>query len=129
MLRYREELVSHLSIVPRYIAVDGVELNGVYIESVATRPEFWGRRFGTALLSAASAHIMDTYDIGAMSTDRVDFYRRAGWQSWAGRSFVQETDEVRPVRPVGTIMVIVAPCLDLNIQGDIVTDWREGDIW
>ena len=130
MLHYRGELISHIAVIPRYIAVERIPLRGVYVESVATKPEFWGKRFGTALLTAATAHITDTYDIGAMSTDRVEFYRRVGWKVWTGCSFVEHRNGVPcPESPRGTIMVVVPPTSAIDVSKDISTDWREGDIW
>jgi GNAT superfamily N-acetyltransferase len=129
VLRYRGQLVSHLAVIPRYIAVDGVPLNAAYVESMATLPEFWGRRFGTALLSAASAHIIDAYDIGALSTRRVDFYQRAGWRVWVGRTLVRKIAEIRPANRIGTLMVILPLGSELSTEGEIATAWRSGDIW
>jgi GNAT superfamily N-acetyltransferase len=98
------------------------------VESIATLPEFWRRRFGTALFSAASAHIIEAYDIGALSTRRVDFYQRAGWRVWSGRTFVMKIAEFRPATRLGTLMVILPPRLELSTDGDIATAWRRGDI-
>src|SRR6188508_3191981 len=57
-------IVSHASVIEREIHVGGAPLRTGYVEAVGTRPEHERRGFGSAVVRAATDHVLTTYDFG-----------------------------------------------------------------
>jgi aminoglycoside 2'-N-acetyltransferase I len=124
-------ILAHASVVPRDLEVDGRPLRTGYVEAMATRPDFQNRGIGTQVLRAVNAHVIDAYELGALDTSSDWFYRRLGWLSWSGPTFVRTVDGVvRTEDEDGNIMVLRTPASgELNLDAPISCDWRPGDVW
>jgi aminoglycoside 2'-N-acetyltransferase I len=124
-------IVSHASIVGRELHVGGVRLRTGYVEAVGTRPEQQRQGFGTAVMRAASQHIRDAYELGALGTGEHAFYERFGWETWRGRAYVRTPDgPERTPAEEGYIMVLRTPTTpELDLEASISCDWRPGDVW
>lgn len=130
MLRYKDELVSHAALVPRLLEQGDRRLRGVYGESMATVPELHGKGVGSVVAAMAVAAINLEYEIGAFGASRYHFYERMGARRWTGPTFVKTPDGRRPAAPArGAVMVLLSADSAVDIDGDLTTDWREGDIW
>lgn len=130
VLRYQGQLVTHLSIVPRAIYINGRDMRAGYVEAVATASQFRGRWFGTSLAAAASAYIVSEFDIGALATSTaISLYARLGWRIWSGKTFAERHGEVIQVGPQGCVMILAPKGVEINIDGNISTNWRDGDVW
>lgn len=130
MLRYRGELVSHAALVPRLLEQDGRALRGVYGESMATVPELQGKGVGSIVATMAVTAVNLDYEIGAFGASRYRFYERLGGQRWRGPTFVRTPEGRRPAVPdQGAVMVLLPEGSTVDIEGDLTTDWRPGDIW
>jgi aminoglycoside 2'-N-acetyltransferase I len=68
LLRLDGRLVSHAVVVERELLVGGWPLRTGYLEAVATAPGFERRGFGTRVVLAATEHIRERYELGALST-------------------------------------------------------------
>jgi aminoglycoside 2'-N-acetyltransferase I len=123
-------IVSHASVVPRTLEVSGREFATGYVEAVATRPELQRRGLATAVMRAAADFIRDRYELGALSSGS-DFYERRGWLRWRGATWYRVGDEVvRTADEDGGVFVLPVGSGDsLDLDGDIVADWRTGDVW
>jgi aminoglycoside 2'-N-acetyltransferase I len=124
-------IVSHASVVQRTIEIGGRPLRTGYVEAVATAPNLQGKGHGSIVMEAASDHIRQTFELGALGTGRHAFYQRLGWQTWLGPAFVRAPEgERRTPDDEGYILVLrapISPAFELNEP--ISCDWRPGDVW
>ena len=131
LLEVDGRLLSHASVVERVLEADGVPLRTGYVEAVATQPTAEGRGYGSAVMTEAGDHIRAGYELGALGTGRISFYRRLGWEAWRGPSFVRTPDgPVRRPDDDGWILVLRTPRtppIDLGLS--LSCDWRPGDVW
>jgi len=123
--------VAHASVVERLLEIDGTPLRTGYVEAVATRPDSRRRGFGASIVSAATDHIRDVYELGALGTGEFDFYARFGWERWRGQAFVRAQGGVeRTPAEEGYIMILRTPRTQgLDLDAPISCDWRSGDVW
>ena len=131
LLELHGAIVAHASVVGRELHAAGRALRTGYVEAVATAPEVQGRGLGSIVMRAAGAHILQTYELGALGTGEHGFYARLGWRTWQGPTFVRTpTGEERTQDEDGGIMVLLTPASDgLDLGGPLSCDWREGDVW
>jgi aminoglycoside 2'-N-acetyltransferase I len=124
-------ILAHASIVPRTLETAGHSLATGYVEAVATRPERQGEGLGTQVMRAATEHVRESYELGALSTHRLDFYRRLGWIDWSGPTAVRtDVGTVRTPDEDGAVLVLLTPSSpDLDPAGALSCDWRPGDVW
>ncbi len=124
-------IIAHAAVVEREIQVEGRSLRTGYVEAVATEPVRQGRGLGSIVMGAATEHIRDTFELGALGTGRQGFYERLGWFTWRGPSAVRTVNGlVRTPAEDGFIMALLtrtSPPLDP--ESAISCDWRPGDVW
>lgn len=124
-------VISHASVVERTLVCAGHSLRTGYVEAVATIAERRGRGHGTAVMRRAAEHVRDEYDLGGLSTGEVAFYERLGWELWRGPTSVDSPDgRRRTPEDDGDVMILRTPRTPpLDLDADIVCDWRAGDVW
>ncbi|HEY8598485.1 MAG TPA: GNAT family N-acetyltransferase [Thermomicrobiales bacterium] len=122
-------LVGHACWAPRLLqAADGPLLRTAYVDAVATDRDVQGRGIGSAVLGRF-AEETSTYTLRALSTSRVSFYTRLGWQRWRGRVAIRTADGLLDT-PDDTILVLPSahtPPLDLD--GLLTGEPRGGQHW
>ncbi|GAC1326132.1 MAG: hypothetical protein NVSMB13_10500 [Mycobacteriales bacterium] len=82
-------------------------------------------------MTALERVIRSAYDLGSLGAtdDAVAFYVRRGWQRWRGPAAVlSPTGIVRAPDEEGAICVLAATA-PLDLDGELVCDWRDGDVW
>lgn len=129
------ELVGHASVVQRQLLHRPPEgpprtLRAGYVEAVAVRADRRRQGIGGALMAALEGLVRGGYALGALSTsdDAQAMYLARGWLPWRGRTFAMTPDGiVRTAEEDAGIMVL--PVVPLDRAGDLVCDWREGDVW
>ncbi len=125
------EIVAHASVVERELHVGDVTLRTGYVEAVAAEPGHQAAGFGTAVMEAIDALILDGYELGALGTGAHHFYERLGWRTWRGPTAVRTADGDRRT-PVddGFVMILRTPATPpLDETSPITCDWRPGDVW
>lgn len=124
-------VVSHASVVGRTLEISGRTLSTGYVEAVATRPDLRGKGLATAIMRAVADHVDEHFRLGALSSGLVGFYERLGWIRWRGATWCRgEAGVFRTADEDGGVLVLptrTGPPAD--VEGDIVVDWREGDVW
>jgi aminoglycoside 2'-N-acetyltransferase I len=124
-------IVSHAAIVPRIIVCDGCSLRAGYVEAVATRSDQRRRGHAKMVLGKLGEIIARDYDIGVLSTGLPGVYFPLGWERWRGASYAQTLGgRIRTAEDDDGLMVLRTSRTPLvDFSGDIVADWRDGDIW
>lgn len=124
-------LISHASLVRRTLWCDGVEIEVGYVEAMATAAGMRGAGHGSAVMRRIAELLCERYPLGALSSDAHPFYRKLGWELWAGPTFVMsEQGPVATPDDDGDIMILRTPLTPpLDPAGPIVCDMRRGDVW
>lgn len=125
------ELVSHAAYVPRELRVGaaGIVLRCAYIEAVATRVEWQGLGYGSAVMRAIPP-LLGAFDIAALSPSHEGFYAQLGWELWRGpRQYLR--DEVRVETPEEEVMVyrFAWTAAGISPEDTLEIDWRRGEVW
>jgi aminoglycoside 2'-N-acetyltransferase I len=124
-------LISHASLVERTLVCSGHTLQVGYVEAVATAAGHRRKGHATTVMNHIGELIRERYALGALSTGAHPFYEPLGWERWRGPTFVDGPNRrERTADDDGGIMILRtlrSPHLDLD--GEIVCDWRVGDVW
>jgi len=123
--------LAHGSLVERVLVCSGRALRAGYVEAVATSPSHRRRGHGTAIMKQLGARIHAGCVLGALSTGSHMFYEPLGWERWRGPTFVDgPRGRERTPDDDGGVMVLRTPRSPaLDLDGEIVCDWRAGDVW
>ncbi len=124
--------LAYASIVERVIRIGDDQFRTGYLEGVATRPADQGRGLGSRVVEAASAQVLDEFELGALSTGRPSFYERLGWAVWQGPSGVLMPDGTRLPTPDddgGILILRTRSSPPLDTTKPITCEWRPGDVW
>ena len=83
------------------------------------------------MIQAATAHVLEEYELGALSTGENNFYARFGWETWRGPTFVRTGSGLeRTADGEGGVMVLRAgPSAGVDLDAAISCEWRSGDVW
>ena len=123
--------VSHGALVERTLVTGAESRTVAYVEGVATRQDQRRHGYGSRVLTRIGELIRASYPLGALSTKEYGFYGRLGWELWRGPTFVDAPGgRERTSGDDGDVMILrtpTSPALDLDRE--IVCDWRSGDVW
>ena len=124
-------LISHASLVERTLVCSGQTLRVGYVEAVATLAVYRRNGHGTSVMRHIGDLIRERYALGALSTGTHAFYEPLGWERWRGQTFVDgPRGQERTPDDDGDVMILrTARSPHLDLDGDIVCDWRLGDVW
>lgn len=124
-------IVTHAAVVERVLRIGGRPIRTGYVEAVATAPADQGRGYGTFVMTAVTAYVRQTFELGALGTGRHAFYERLGWETWRGRAFVRTTaGETRTDEDEGFILVLRTPAsFAFDGREPIACDERVGEAW
>lgn len=134
-----DELIGHGSLVQRRLIHRGraeggpaepLALRAGYVEAMAVRADRRRQGIGGAIIRALGDVVQGAYALGALSAsdDGLAFYAAHGWQRWQGRTFaltpagIERTEE----EDAG---IFVLPVAEIDLAGDLICDWRNGDVW
>lgn len=124
-------LVGHGSVVQRQLIHGGRTLRTGYVEGVAVRSDRRRRGFGATVMEPLERIIRDAYELGALGATELGapLYAARGWERWRGRTWaLTPTGIVRTEGEDGVIHVMRVST-ELELDGDLTCDWREGDLW
>jgi aminoglycoside 2'-N-acetyltransferase I len=125
------ELIGHASLIQRRLLHGGRALRAGYVEGVGVRSDRRRRGHGAAMMAALERFLRGAYELGALgATDEATaFYEARGWKRWQGpTSAITPAGITRTAGEDGSVYVLpVSHPLDLT--GELVCDWRDGDVW
>lgn len=124
-------LISHGSLVERTLVCSDRTLLVGYVEAIATDPAQQRRGYGTMVMKRVGELIRERYALGALSTGAHAFYEALGWERWRGPTFVDDpVGRQRTTDDDGGVMILrTAATPPLELDGEIMCDWRRGDVW
>ena len=126
-----DELIGHASLIQRRLLHQGRALRTGYVEGVGVRADRRRRGHGAAMLEELERMVRGAYDLGALGTTdaAADFYAARGWKAWQGpTSALTPTGIVRTAEDDGYVYVLPV-AVPLDLSGQLICDWREGDVW
>ncbi|PKW10252.1 aminoglycoside 2'-N-acetyltransferase I [Streptomyces sp. 1222.5] len=124
-------LAAHGSVVQRRVRHRGRWLRTGYVEAVAVRADVRRTGLGGRVTAELERVIARAYDLGALSAsdEGAPLYTARGWQPWAGRVHALSPDGiVRLPEEEGGLYVRPALAGPLDPAGELVLDWRDGDV-
>ena len=132
LLHVAGELVAHAALVQRRLLHDGRVLRTGYVEGVGVRADARRQGHGGAVMAALERVAARAYDLAALGTtdEGAPFYASRGWQVWRGPTGALTPDGVVATPDEdGAVLVLPTPGVPLDLDGGLVCDWREGDVW
>jgi len=123
--------LSHAAVVPRVLEVADRSLDAGYVEGVGTAPVRQAAGLGSIAMARISEVIRSEYEMGALSTDRHNFYERLGWERWRGPTFVRRGSEaVRTADEDDGVMVLrFGRSKGIDLTAPLTCQGRRGDDW
>ena len=124
-------VISQGSLVERTLVCSGVQLRVGYVEAVATEAVHRRQGHAARVMRLIGKLIEERYTLGALSTGTYRFYETLRWERWRGPTFVAGPNGRQHTRDDdGDVMILrTSRSSHLDLDGGIVCDWREGDVW
>ena len=126
-----DELVGHGSVVLRRLLHGDRALRTGYVEGVAVRAQRRREGHGARLMAALEDVVRGGYELGALasSDEALRFYASRGWQPWTGTASVLAPTGVERTADDEDCLFILPVSVELDPDGDLACDWRDGDVW
>ncbi|MEU0335565.1 GNAT family N-acetyltransferase [Streptomyces sp. NPDC006193] len=124
-------LAAHGAVVMRRVRHRGRWLRTGYVEAVAVRADVRRTGLGGRVTAALERVIDRAYDLGALcaSDEGAPLYTARGWQRWPGRVHALSPDGiVRLPDEEGGVYLRPALAGPPDPAGELVFDWRDGDV-
>jgi aminoglycoside 2'-N-acetyltransferase I len=125
------QLIGHAALIQRRLLHNGRALRTGYVEGVAVRASARRCGHGTALMAALEPLARNAYELAALGAteEATAFYAGRGWRAWQGpTSALTPAGIVRTEEEDGWIYVLPLSA-QLDLHGELVCDWRDGDAW
>ena len=126
-----DRLIAHGAVVQRTLVHAGRALRAGYVEAVAVAADHRRRGVASAVMEALEDVIGRAYELGALSAtdDGAALYRARGWVAWRGpTSASTPTGTARTPEDDGAVFVLPG-AVPLDVTGELICDWRAGDLW
>ncbi len=122
-------LVGHAMWSTRWLQPAGQPaLRTAYVDAVATEPNLWGQGIGSAVLERLIRETQE-YALVGLSTRRVSFYERQGWERWRG-PLAARTEGGLVATPDETVLIRRTPLSPpLDVDSLLTVEWRPGQPW
>lgn len=126
-------LAAHGAVVMRRVRYGQRWLRVGYVEAVAVRHDVRRTGLGGRVMAALEGVVTRAYAMGALSAsdDGAPLYEARGWRAWGGRICALGPDGViRLPEEEGSTYVWPAAAADrvTGTDGELVFDWRDGDV-
>jgi aminoglycoside 2'-N-acetyltransferase I len=128
---HRGALVAHAAVIQRRLLYGGAALRCGYVEGVAVREDWRGQGLGSAVMDAAEQVIRGAYRVGALSASGPGerLYRPRGWLKWRGPTSAIGANGPIPTPGEDGGVYVLPVDVDMDPDGELACDWRDGDVW
>ncbi|CAM3324691.1 GNAT family N-acetyltransferase [Kibdelosporangium persicum] len=125
------DLIAHGAVGQRRMIIEGRPLRAGYVEAVAVHPGHQRRGHGGTIMDALERIVRGGYDLGALSAsdEGAALYAGRGWQLWTGPSSVLSPRGVERTEDDDGSVYVLPVAAPFDLSGEIVCDWRPGDVW
>jgi len=126
-----EQLVGHASVVQRRLLHGERALRTGYVEGVAVRADRRRRGYGAALMDPLERVVRGAYELGALgaSDAGASFYAARGWQPWRGPTWALTPAGLVRTEEEDDCVYVLTVSAELDLDGELTCDWREGALW
>lgn len=124
-------LVGHASVIQRRLLHGGRALRTGYVEAVGVRADRRRRGHGAAMMEALERVIRGAYELGALGAtdERIPFYEGREWKRWRGPTSALTPAGISRTKEDDGAIFVFPLAVPLNLDGELVCDWRDGDVW
>ncbi|MFC5723621.1 GNAT family N-acetyltransferase [Streptomyces gamaensis] len=132
LVREGGRLIAHGCLVQRRLLHGGRALRTGYVEAVAVRADRRRQGHGSAVMEALEGVLRrGRYELGALGAadEAVPLYAGRGWQLWRGPSFVLAPTGIERTEDEDGCIFVLPVGAKVDLDGEIVCDWRPGDVW
>lgn len=131
LVREDGQLVAHGAVVARRLRHGERSLRTGYVEAVAVAPTHRRRGLGGVVMAELERIIRGGYELGALgaSDDGAGLYRARGWQCWPGTVSVVGPRGIERCPEEDGAVYVLPVTAELDEQGDLACEWRDGDVW
>lgn len=126
-----DRLIAHGAVVQRRLIHAGRALRTGYVEALGVHPDHRGRGHGRTVMGVLERVIAAAYDLGALSArpGTAPYWQDRGWQPWQGRTWALTPMGIARTEEWDSTVHILPGPVPLDTTGELVCDWRDGDIW
>jgi aminoglycoside 2'-N-acetyltransferase I len=126
-----DALVGHGAVVMRRLVHGSAALRTGYVEAVAVRADQRHKGVGARVMDAVERIVRGGYELGALGAadGAAHWYAARGWQQWSGATSVLTPEGVRRTPGEDGAVYVLPVTAQLTTGGDLVCDWRTGDVW
>lgn len=124
-------LVGHAAVVARRLLHGGRALRAGYVEAVAVHPAHRRRGIAGAVMEPVERVIRDGYELGALGSSEMAlaFYAGRGWRVWGGPLSALTPSGIVPTPQERGGIHVRPGTAELDLDGGLTCDWRDGDVW
>ena len=125
------ELVGHAAVGQRRLLHGGRALRAGYVEGVGVRAARRRRGHGAAMMEALERVVRGAYELGALgATDEAArFYAARGWERWRGPLSAMTPGGIARTPDEDGAIYVLPGAAELDLDGELTCDWRDGDVW
>lgn len=125
------DLVAHGSVIQRRLVHGGRALRAGYVEGVGVHPDRRGEGHAGRVMAELEEVIRGAYDLGALGSSEMalGFYAARGWRRWRGTSAALTPTGLRRTPDDDDGIFVLSLDVQLDVEGEIICDWRDGDVW
>jgi aminoglycoside 2'-N-acetyltransferase I len=129
--READAIVAHGAVVQRRLLHGGRALRAGYVEAVAVRADLRRHGYGRAVMQRLDGVLRGAYELGGLSAggEAARLYRSLGWQRWQGRTWVLGPNGIERTADEDATTYVLPLAAEVDLAGDLVCDWRDGDVW
>ncbi|SCX30335.1 aminoglycoside 2'-N-acetyltransferase I [Mycolicibacterium fluoranthenivorans] len=124
-------IIAHGAVVQRRLLHQGRALRCGYVEAVAVRADWRGQGLAGAVMDAVEQVLRGAYEIGALSSSDAgrSLYGARGWVKWRGATSALTPSGITPTPDDDGAVYVLPVTAQLDPDGGLTCDWRDGDIW
>lgn len=124
-------VIGHAALIQRRLLHQGRALRAGYVEGVAVRADRRRQGVAASMMAELERAARVAYEVAALgATDEaIPFYTGRGWVAWRGRTSALTPDGIVATPDDDGAVFVLPIAANLNLDGELTCDWRDGDTW